>query len=65
MEKSPLPTGFIGHADSSKCRRRCHGISDTAAKTSRASIMKVKKNLDINFYYHLFIFCLRFCLAYS
>lgn len=42
-EKSSSPAGFIGHADSSKCRRRCHGISDTATRTSRASVVEVTK----------------------
>lgn len=42
-EKSSSPAGFIGHADSSKCRCRCHGISDTAARTSRASGVVVTK----------------------
>lgn len=41
-EKSS-PAGFIGHADSSKCRRRCRGISDTATRTSRAAVVKVTK----------------------
>jgi len=68
-EKSSPPE-FIGHADSSKCRCRCHDISDIAARTVSCIGRENKKKKRIKFrillsYLRFFISCVFLCSSHD
>jgi len=65
MEKSSSSTGFIGHADSSKCRRRCHDISDVTTRIVSCIGRENIKKKRIKFRILLSHLCFSYLALYS